>query len=86
MGVYSPHKPSPGFRGPGYGRFRFPKHKVVKWNCVFRLRDDKNGIALGDYTFRNFVIVGSLNDVVLTMRKLHEMFGGSRGQPIRGPR
>ena len=45
MGVFSPDQPSRGYEGAGYGRFRFKAEKVVKWNCVFRLRDATNGIA-----------------------------------------
>jgi hypothetical protein len=62
MGVYSPDQPSPGFERAGYGRFRFKEEKVVKWNCVFRRREAK-GIAAGDYRYRLFVAVGTLEDV-----------------------
>lgn len=62
MGVFSPDQPSPGYEQAGYGRFRFVPEKVVKWNCVFRLRDEK-GIAPSDYQFRVFVAVGTLDDV-----------------------
>ena len=41
MGVFSPDQPSPGYEKAGYGRFRFKAEKVVKWNCVFRLRTAK---------------------------------------------
>lgn len=62
MGVLSPDQPSSGFERAGYGRFRFKDEKVVKWNCVFRLRNAK-GIATGDHRFRLFVAVGTLEDV-----------------------
>ena len=62
MGVYSPDQPSHGYEKAGYGRFRFNEEKVVKWNCVFRVRNEK-GIAAGDYRFRLFVAVGTLEDV-----------------------
>ncbi|MDH3583825.1 MAG: hypothetical protein OER86_06385 [Phycisphaerae bacterium] len=62
MGVYSPDQPSPGYEHAGYGRFRFKQEKVVKWNCVFRVRQAK-GIAPGDYRFRLFVAVGTREDV-----------------------
>jgi len=62
MGVYSPEQPSSGFEHAGYGRFRFPAAKVVKWNCAFRVRD-KQGISAGKYPFRVFVAVGTLEDV-----------------------
>ncbi len=72
MGIYSPELPSPGFNGAGYGRWRFSAQKVVKWNCVFRMRNVADGIAPGDYTFRSFVIVGDLNAVKATMKQLHD--------------
>ncbi|HWB08032.1 MAG TPA: hypothetical protein VG826_02220 [Pirellulales bacterium] len=62
MGVFSPDQPSSGFEEAGYGRFRFVPEKVVKWNCVFRVRNE-NGIASGDYRFRVFVAVGTLENV-----------------------
>ena len=70
MGIYSPDQPSPGWEQAGYGRFRFPKAKVVKWNCVFRMRDRKEGTAPGDYRFRNFVIVGDLETVRQSISEL----------------
>ena len=73
MGVYSPQQPSPGYASAGYGRWRFVAQKVVKWNCVFRLRDTQKGIAPGDYTFRNFVVVGSLDDVTNAIVRLAAM-------------
>ena len=69
MGVYSPDQPSPGFAAAGYGRFRFAADKVTKWNCVFRIRNAA-GIAAGDYKFRSFVVVGSLEAVKATLEEL----------------
>jgi hypothetical protein len=68
MGVFSPDQPSKGFESVGYGRFRFVPERVVKWNCVFRLKN-KDGIAPGDYKYRLFVPVGTLAEV-------GEMLGG----------
>jgi len=62
MGVFSPDQPSTGYEEAGYGRFRFASEQVVKWNCVFRVRDAK-GIAAREYRFRVFVAVGTLDDV-----------------------
>lgn len=76
MGVFSPDQPSRGYEAAGYGRFRFTDAKVVKWNCVFRLRDATNGIAAGDYSFRNFVIVGDLAKVKASLIELHREFAG----------
>ena len=73
MGVYSPDQPSPGYERVGYGRFRFQAEKVNKWNCVFRVRDPK-GIAAGDYHFRTFVAVGTLEDVKATLTALSTEF------------
>ena len=72
MGVYSPNRPSPDGQQAGYGRFRFEEEQVVKWNCVFRLRDAQ-GIREGDHQFRMFVAVGTLEDVRATLQSLvHE--------------
>ena len=73
MGVFSPDQPSKGYEEAGYGRFRFEKQKVVKWNCVFRIRD-RNGVEPGDYSFRSFVIVGDLKTVSETLAPLHRRF------------
>lgn len=73
MGVYSPDQPSPGWDHVGYGRFRFTAEKVVKWNCVFRVTD-KDGIRAGEYSFRNFVVVGNLETVRASMQRLQELF------------
>lgn len=62
MGVFSPDQPSMGYETAGYGRFRFAQEKVVKWNCVFRLRSP-DGIAAGNYRFQVFVALGTLADV-----------------------
>lgn len=69
MGVYSPDQPSKGFAGAGYGRFRFAAEKVVKWNCVFRVREP-NGVPAGDYAFKCFVVVGSRKNCEDTLRAL----------------
>jgi hypothetical protein len=73
MGVYSPDQPSKGYDAAGYGRFRFEAEKVVKWNCVFRVRDEK-GIAAGDYRFRCFLMVGSRADCQAVLGALHKEF------------
>ena len=70
MGIYSPEQPSAGFENAGYGRWRFGPQKVVKWNCVFRIRDVENGIQPGEYSFRNFVIVGDLETVRRSLVRL----------------
>lgn len=74
MGIYSPDQPSAGFENAGYGRFRFPEAKVVKWNSVFRIQNSEQGIQPGDYSFRNFVIVGDMKMVTHALRELHQEF------------
>ena len=69
MGIYSPQQPSSGFENAGYGRWRFASQKVVKWNCVFRIRRQE-GVSPGDYSFRSYVVVGTLSDVAATIMKL----------------
>ena len=75
MGIYAPPQSVHGSQGPTYGRFRFVAEKVVKWNCVFRVRDDA-GLAAGEYPFRMFVMVGDLNTVRDALRELHRQFAG----------
>ncbi|MBC8350560.1 MAG: hypothetical protein H8E66_01150 [Planctomycetes bacterium] len=70
MGIYSPDQPSSGYVNAGYGRFRFVPQKVTKWNSVFRIRDP-NGVASGEYSFSNFVIVGSKRTVLQSLNSLH---------------
>lgn len=67
MGIIARDPTPRGMTGPGYGRFRFRHEKVVKWNCVFRLRDDQNGIPATDYLFRQYVIVGDLDSVTSSL-------------------
>jgi hypothetical protein len=62
MGVYSPDQPSRKFPRAGYGRFRFAAERVVKWNCVFRELLD-GGVAPGDYRYRAYIAVGTLDEV-----------------------
>jgi len=66
MGVWSADQPSKGFETAGYGRFRFAAERVVKWNCVFRVRDPK----AGEYSYRVYVAVGTLDDVRATLKAL----------------
>ena len=73
MAIYSPDQPAKGWPQLGYGRWRFRAEKVVKWNCVFRVTD-ANGLAPGEYAFRNFVIVGDLATVRDSLRALRKMF------------
>lgn len=67
MGVFSPEA------SPGYGRFRFGPERVNKWNCVFRVRDPE-GIRAGDYRYRTFIVVGTIEDVRSGFQCLHKAF------------
>lgn len=73
MGIYAPPQSIPDTTGPTYGRFRFIREKVVKWNCVFRTRN-KQGLVPGDYRFKMFVIVGDLDTVRNSLQALHREF------------
>lgn len=73
MGVWSPDQPASGYEALGYGRFRFRAEKVVKWNCVFRVRNAM-GVRPGNYDYRVFVAVGSLRNVRDTLTGLMKEF------------
>lgn len=64
MGIWSPET------GARYGRFRFARERVVKWNCVFRRGDKDHLLPAGDYAFRHLVLVGTLADVEAGLRRL----------------
>jgi hypothetical protein len=83
MGIYTPNRPGKNWTGPGYGRFRFPPQKVVKWNCVFRYRVAE-GVQPGDHSFRTFVIVGTREMVRSAMQRLHEEPISMLGQKLGG--
>ena len=72
MGIWSPEPDA------GYGRFRFTRERVVKWNCVFRRGHASNPVPAGRYAFRQFVIVGDLATVREMMRRLPEAYAASR--------
>jgi len=72
MGIYAPPQAGRGTTGPSYGRNRFHAEKVVKWNCVFRVAN-KNGLAPGDHKYSMFVVVGDLNGVRESLRKLSKV-------------
>ena len=73
MGIFAPPQNAPHTTGPTFGRFRFSAEKVVKWNCVFRVRA-ADGLPPGDYPFRMFVLVGDLATVTDSLRALHREF------------
>lgn len=70
MGIIAPDPAPAGSVGPGYGRFRFVAEKVVKWNCVFRVRPADGAVPAGDYRYRMLVPIGTLADVEAALAKL----------------
>ena len=77
MGIYSPQQPSAGFENAGYGRWRFERERVVKWNTVFRI-GRAGGDEPGEYSFRNFVVVGDRETVRTSLVELHRQFSSQR--------
>lgn len=74
MGAFSPGADSPrDGNGPEYGRWNFPDARVVKWNCVYHVAAPQ-GMA-GDYHYRIFVAVGTLEEVRTTLVALTSEFG-----------
>ena len=69
MGAYSPGVDAVHDEvGPRYGRFKFMLEQVVKWNCVYRI---KNASGLGgDYRYEVLLAVGTLEDVKSTLAGL----------------
>lgn len=67
MGIFAPPQSPPDTSGPSYGRWNFGEAGVVKWNCVFRVRN-ANGLRGGDYHYRLFVPVGTLAQVEAMLR------------------
>ena len=77
MAIYSPDRSGPNATPAGYGRFRFPAEKVVKWNAVFRVRDEA-GVRPGDYSYRCYVPVGTLDDVMRSLKEVYDRFERER--------
>jgi hypothetical protein len=75
MGVFTPDRAPAGQPAVGYGRFQFVREKVVKWNCVFRLRQAEP-IKPGDYSFQLYVVIGTREDCRRTLAALTQEFGG----------
>ncbi len=68
MGIFAPPQVQPFTTGPSYGRWRFKAERVVKWNCVFRVRKAE-GIPTGDYAYRMLVPIGTRDDVEAMLRE-----------------
>ncbi len=75
MGVFTPDRPPAGQPAVGYGRFKFTHEKVVKWNCVFRIRQAES-IKPGDYSFQLYVVLGTREDCRRTLVALAQEFPG----------
>ncbi len=73
MGIFTPTRPPAGQPAIGYGRFKFEHDKVVKWNCVFRLRSPA-GIKPGDYGYQLYVVIGTREDCRRTLAALTQEF------------
>ena len=71
MGIFAPPQNQPDTRGPGFGRFDFPGARVVKWNCVYRVRN--YGVIRGDYSYRMLVPVGTLAQVEVMLRDWRDL-------------
>lgn len=67
MGIFSPPQAQADTTGPSYGRWRFTRERVVKWNCVFRVRNAQ-GIRSGNYSYRMIVPIGTLTQVEAMLR------------------
>ena len=81
MGIYSPDLPQAPFLEAGYGRFNFEQDNTMKWNAVYR----KSSVPAGDYSFRQYVIVGTLADVQNSMKQLHNLFYPVVPPPVAPP-
>lgn len=66
MAIYNPHAPQEDYAEAGYGRWRHARDRVVKMNVVFRFNE-----ANIDRSFTSYVVVGSEESVVDSLRKLH---------------
>ena len=68
MGIFAPPQSQPHSTGPSYGRWKFATAKVVKWNCVFRVRDNQS-LRLGDYSCQMRVAIGTTVQVETMLRE-----------------
>jgi hypothetical protein len=75
MGIFTPERSPAGQPPVGYGRFKFENEKVVKWNCVFRVRQAEP-IKPGDYGYQLFVVLGTREDCRRTLAALTREFAG----------
>jgi hypothetical protein len=74
MGVFTPDRSPAGQPPIGYGRFKFDHEKVVKWNCVFRVRQPEP-IKL-HHSYQLYVVIGTREDCRRTLAALTREFAG----------
>ncbi len=67
MGIFAPPQALRGTTGPSFGRWKFDREQVVKWNCVYRIRAP-DGIRDGDHAYRMLVPFGTLAQVEAMLR------------------
>ena len=67
MGIFAPPQFQPDTSGPTFGRWKFDRAHVVKWNCVYRVGNPQ-GIRDGDYSYRMLVPIGTLAQVQAMLR------------------
>ena len=85
MGIYSPQQPSAGFENAGYGRWRFERERVVKWNTVFRI-GRAAGIEPGEFSFRSIVVVGDRDMVRSALVAIHRQFPSQQNSQGQAPK
>lgn len=72
---------STGMVGPGYGRFRYGWQRVTKSNVVFRLEN----APAGPHRFVVYSVLGTLEDVRMTMHQLYKTGGASVAAEVAKP-
>jgi hypothetical protein len=72
MGVWAPPQSQPDTRGPIFDRWNFDWAHVVKWNCVYRVRNPQ-GLPDGDFTYRMLVPFGTLAQVETMLQDWREL-------------
>ncbi len=78
MGIFSPDHPQPGYAGLGYGGYDFTGAGTVKWNSVFRTAIT----PVGNYSYRNYVVVGNLEQVTKGMISVFNIFNPARASNL----
>ncbi len=80
MGIYSPDLPQQQFAQVGYGRFDFSQiGNTTKWNAVFRTKKT----PAGTYSFRMYVLVGTVDDVKTGITKIARSFNSGSDRKLQ---